>query len=55
MNIQTIQRDHKTMDDRLKACRQFFHQHGTATVNVSALLGGRPGVQEMSPAYLGDW
>lgn len=40
MNIQTIQRDHKTMDDRLKACRQFFHQHGTAAVNVSTLLGG---------------
>jgi len=40
MNIQTIQPVHKSMDDRLKACRQFFHQHGTAAINVSALLGG---------------
>jgi len=40
MSIKTIQRDHKTVDDRLKACRQFFHLHGTAAVNVSTLLGG---------------
>lgn len=40
MSIQTIHRDQTTMDDRLRACRQFFHEHGTATVNVSTLLGG---------------
>jgi hypothetical protein len=41
MNIQTIKRDQATIDDRLKACRKFFHQHGTAAANVSNLLGGK--------------
>ncbi len=40
MSIQTIKRDQTTIDDRLKACRQFFDQHGAAATNVSSLLGG---------------
>tara|TARA_R110002073_G_scaffold129935_7_gene276486 strand:+ start:1198 stop:1638 length:441 start_codon:yes stop_codon:yes gene_type:complete len=40
MNIQSIKRAQSTTDDRLKACRQFFHQHGAAATNVSNLLGG---------------
>lgn len=40
MNIQNIRRQHIALDERLKACRRFFDQHGIAAVNVSILLGG---------------
>jgi hypothetical protein len=43
MNIRTIKRDQKTIDDRLQACRRFFDLHGAAAINISSLLGRERG------------